>query len=263
MERTIPREIRGLVGELAERQAWLVDCRKEIDRQRRNILHLLDEIEGILQAIDWQTREIDELLQTTAPKYRETLLDMRRERDEACLALREIFLQLRETAQSVKKTELQVQEQWRELNRQVGGLGDQLGSYSEIFVVPAMAEVLTHRFQVDRLFRRVRVRRGGGTLELDMLAYPGPGSSHGEAVFVVKVESRLGEEALDRMQAILRDVHGFLPELAGRQVYGILAAVNASGEVGEKALREGIYLASIHDGQFEVQVPDGLPAPRF
>lgn len=48
----------------------------------------------------------------------------------------------------------------------------------------------------------------------------------------------------------------------GQEAVWILAAVDARPRM-EKALREGFYLARIHDGQLELQVPDGFKPRAF
>jgi hypothetical protein len=65
------------------------------------------------------------------------------------------------------------------------------------------------------------------------------------------------------MRRILRDFRELFPVHAGRKVYGVLAAVDIPDEIGEKVFREGIYLARIHDGHFEIKVPDGFQPRAF
>ena len=96
MERA-DRETRELVSTLAEKQAWLVDCRNEIYRQRLEICGLIDQVDRLLHEIGRQTHEIQGWRQVTGDLYRETLEEMLRERAEALDWLQEIFHQLCET----------------------------------------------------------------------------------------------------------------------------------------------------------------------
>ena len=49
---------------------------------------------------------------------------------------------------------------------------------------------------------------------------------------------------------------------ADKKVYGILAVVDAPESLSHRVLEAGLYLARIHDGQFEIQVPgDFQPRP--
>ena len=145
-------------------------------------------------------------------------------------------------------------QQLKELGRQLGGLGDKFGSFTEGLALPSMTKILTQRFNMDVVAPRVRARRNGHSMEV--LAYSEAKAEN--EVFLVEVKSHLREEALDQIRKMLREFHEFFPGHAGKKVYGILAAVDAPEDVRNKALREGIYLARIHDGQFELQVPDGF-----
>jgi hypothetical protein len=49
----------------------------------------------------------------------------------------------------------------------------------------------------------------------------------------------------------------------GKKLYGILAAVDAPEAVRKKVLQEGIYLARVHDGHFELQVPKDFQPHAF
>jgi hypothetical protein len=145
--------------------------------------------------------------------------------------------------------------QLRELGKQLGGLGDKFGSYTEGLALPAMTKILTQRFHMDTVAARAQSRRNGRTFEVDVLAYSESGI---DEVYIVEVKSHLREEALDQMKKILAEFHEFFPGHRHKKVYGILAAVEAPEPVRQKVLREGIYLARVHDGQFELQVPEGF-----
>ena len=259
MERLTDRETRELVSTLAEKQAWLVECRNEIYRQRLEICDLIDQVDQLLTEISRQTQEINAWRQATGEEHRETLEKMLRERADACDWLREIFHRLCDSEQSVGKTERMVDEMWQELSRQIGGLGDRLGNFTEALLLPTLTQAMAGQFQADRLFSRVRVRKDGDTLELDVLACSGSGAN--AAVYVVQIENQLREEAFERMRSALADFHRFFPEHAEKQVHGILAAVNVSDETGEKVLREGFFLARLHGGQFAIHAPGSSLAP--
>jgi len=175
---------------------------------------------------------------------------------------RETDRQLRETDRQLQATDRQLQatdRQIKELGRQIGGLGDKFGSFTEGLALPSMTKILTQRFGMDFIAPRVRMRRNGHSMELDVLAY----SNTRDDLFVVEVKSHLREEALDQMRKTLRELRDYFPDHRDKRVYGVLAAVDAPEKLQEKVLAEGIYLARIHDGQFEIQVPDGFQPRAF
>lgn len=165
----------------------------------------------------------------------------------------------RETA----KTDKQLRETGRflrEIGRHLGGLGDKFGSFTEGMAFPSMRRLLEEHFHMNVIAPRFRVRRGGRTLELDVLAYS---NAQINEVYVVEVKSHLREDGLEQMRKILREFRDFFPEHQDKKIYGILAAVDAPEDVREKVLREGIYLARIHDEEFELDVPKDFKPRAF
>ena len=168
--------------------------------------------------------------------------------------------QIRETDRLTREHIRETDRLTREHGKQIGGLSDKFGSFTEGLALPSMTKILMQRFQMDVVAPRVKARDNGHSMEIDVLAYSNRPDGD---VFVVEVKSHLREEALDQMRRILRDFHEFFPLHRGKKVYGILAAVDTPDDLRERVLREGIYLARVHDGQFEIQVPEGFQPRAF
>jgi hypothetical protein len=178
-------------------------------------------------------------------------------------AQRELVEAQKETEQQIRETDKQLKEtdrKLREVGKQLGGLGDKFGSFTEGLALPSMTKILSRNFQMNRIAPRLRAQNNGRSMELDVLGYSS--APEGDAV-IVEVKSHLREEGLEQMRKILRDFREFFPEHAQRKVYGILAAVDISDDLREKVLNEGIYLARIHEGQFELQVPQDFQPQVF
>jgi hypothetical protein len=218
------QELRDIVASLAESQKETARMQAETDRQMK-------ETDRQMKETDRQMKETDRKMMETDRKMKDT------------------DGQMKETERLIQETGQQI----KELGRQLGGLGDKFGSYTEGLALPSMTKILTQRFHMDVVMARVRAQRNGRSLEVDVLAYSESGVNE---AYVVEVKSHLRGEAIVQMQTILREFHEFFPVHKGKKVYGILAAVDAPAGVRDKALQEGIYLARIHDGQFELQVPD-------
>jgi len=147
-----------------------------------------------------------------------------------------------------------------ELKKQLGGLGEKFGGFTEGMALPSMEKVLRERFGLEKVFPRPRVRRAEGrTMEVDVLAYS---DSRPEA-FIVGVKSHLRAEALAQILKALREVREFYPELGERKFFGIIAYVDAPEALCKKILEKGIYLARIHDETFEIAVPEGFKPRSF
>lgn len=203
-----------------------------------------EEIQSLLASIAVKNAKIIEIQEETARQMQET----DRRMQETGRQMEETGQQMQETDRRMKETDRQL----RELKQQIGGLGDKFGSFTEGLALPSMTKILMQRFGMTFVAPRVRIRKDGRSIELDVLAYSNSGVNE---VYIVEVKSHLREEGLDQMRRTLTDFREFFPEHAGKKVYGIIATVDTSDQIREKALREGFYLARIHDGQFELEVP--------
>lgn len=192
-------------------------------------------------------RELRELIALITARLGDVVL----QQAETAKVQREAAEERRELARERQETDRQI----RELGKQIGGLGDKFGGFTEGLALPSMTKILTQRFGVTAISPRFMVRRNGRSLEIDVLAYSNGGRNE---AFVVEVKSRLREDGLEQMRNILREFKELLPEHADKKVYGILAAVDIPPDIAAQVLREGIYLARIHDDQFQIQVPDGF-----
>lgn len=159
---------------------------------------------------------------------------------------------LRETERVLKEESEETNRQLRELKQQLGRLGEKFGSFTEGMAFPSMRKLLQQRFHMDVITLRALARKNGHSMELDVLAYSNTSVNE---VYIVEVKSHLREDGLEQMKKQLREFHDFFPGHAGKKVYGILAAVDIPADLRARVLREGIYLALIHDDEFELQVP--------
>lgn len=177
---------------------------------------------------------------------------------ELTSAQKETDRQLRETDQRQKETAQQQKEtdrQLKELGKQIGGLGSKFGSFTEGLALPSMESILRQRFGMEIISSRVRASHGGQHMEIDVLTYAN-GSVN--TAYIVEVKSHPREEAITQLKTILQRFRTFFPEHRDKQLYGILAAVDLSPELREKILREGLYVARIHDQVFELDIPENF-----
>ena len=76
--------------------------------------------------------------------------------------------------------------------------------------------------------------------------------------YVVEVKSHPREEPIAQIKTLLENFRRYFPEHGNKTVYGILAAVDLAPAIRERALREGLYVARIHDNVFEMGTPEGF-----
>jgi len=201
----------------------------------------------IAELAETQKRNAEDLRLQTEENSRQAEESRRRD-EELRRRQEESRLQVEDTSRSLKETGRYI----AEIGRQLGGLGDKFGSFTEGMAYPSMRKLLEERFKMNVIGPRVRARRNGRSMEVDVLAYSNADINE---VYVVEVKSHLREDGLEQMRKILREFREFFPEHRDKKIYGILAAVDAPDDIRERVLREGIYLARIHDEEFELAVP--------
>jgi hypothetical protein len=163
--------------------------------------------------------------------------------------------QLAETSREVKATGRQI----RELKIQLGGLGNKFGSFTEGLALPSMTKILTH-LGATFVAPRVRIRRNGTTIELDVFAYANQGANK---AWVVEVKSHVRDEHLAELLGTLRRFPDFFPEHADKELYGILAGVDIPEDLPACAVAAGVYLARIRDDTFQLISPPGFVPKSF
>ena len=176
------------------------------------------------------------------------------------VAQRETDRQLKETDRQLKETDRQLKEtdrhrlrkQLKELGKQIGGLGEKFGGFTEGMALPSMTKILTEDFGMEVVTPRVKVRKAGRSLELDVLAYA---NSECNAAYVVEIKSHLRPDGIEQLQNILEQFRTFFPEHADKALYGIMAVVDAPEDLRQEALSAGIFMAGINDEQFKLEVP--------
>jgi len=167
----------------------------------------------------------------------------------------EVWQLLGELVQAQKETDRKFKEtdrQIKELGKQIGGLGKKFGSFTEGLALPSMETILRQRFGMEIISPSVRASKQGQHLEIDVLAY-----ANGDinTAYIVEVKSHAREEAIDQLKELLEKFRVFFPEHQHKKLYGILAAVDLSPTMKERILKEGLYVARIHDEVFELDIP--------
>lgn len=195
----------------------------------------------------------------TETELRELIGSLARSQVETDRILQRMALAAEERYLEAEQRQQENDRQLKELGKQIGGLGEKLGGYTEGMAYPSMRKLLAERFGMKFIAPRVLARRNGRSLELDVLAY-GDDEQDGDA-YLVEVKSRLRREDLVRTREKMRQAVDFIPNLRGKRLYGILAAVDIPQDLAAQVLAKGLYLARIRDDVFELQEPAGF-TPR-
>src|SRR2546427_8508115 len=159
--------------------------------------------------------------------------------------LADLIASQKEAVEERKKTEKAI----RQVNKQLGELGNKFGSFTEGMAFPSMEKILRNRFKMDVVALRAKSRQNGHSIEIDVMAYDN--GSRNE-VDLVEVESHLTRESIDQMIETIERFPTFFGAHSHRNIYGIIAAVDIPDNLRAEVLNKGLYLARIHDGEFEL-----------
>ncbi|GAB3886292.1 DUF3782 domain-containing protein [Spirosoma agri] len=167
---------------------------------------------------------------------------------EATTNFDDIHQILREIAKSQQETDRIT----RQNAKMLGDLGNKFGSFTEGMAFPSMEKVLRKQFGLTTITTNYKTEYGPDTLEVDVL-----GIANGQinTVVLVEVKSHLKERDIEQLLKNLDRFRRFHPEYAGKKLYGILASVQGTREVKQKAMDAGLFVASIHDEVFELKTP--------
>jgi hypothetical protein len=163
-----------------------------------------------------------------------------------------------------EKTMEDLKRQIRELGKQLGGLGNKFGSFAEGMLIATVKRIFTEELGLPQAAERARSRVivGGSPrfMEIDVLGY-----ANGErnAVCLAEIKSHLREDGIEQLLRQLAEFPRFFPEHAGKQMYGMIAAVDAPIDLQERVWREGLYLVLMHDDVAELTLPAGFIATNF
>ena len=188
--------------------------------------------------------------QAEAAKRDEELAKLNAERIEEAAKLNA------ELAKERKKTEQML----RELGKQIGGLGNKFGLFTEGIAMPSVARLLFKRFGVEDFAVGRQKRIGADTIELDALGVVN--GSRMEA-YIVEVKSNLRSQDIAQLHSIIPRFREMFPEYAAYKVFGVLAVSKANENTLREAWQEGFYVIGFENHLMRFREPEGFEAKVF
>ena len=211
------------------------------------------------QLIKEQSREADRRFKETDRQFKETDRQFKEnalESKETDRRLKELEHIVREQSRQIDKQTYQIEKQ----GQQIGGIGDKFGYFTEGMALPSMERILMERFKMTFIMPRVRIRKNGKTIEIDVLAYA---NDDVDLAVVVEVKSRVKNDAIEQLRKMMTQFREFYPEHRDKGLVGILAGVDWDRGIAEKAREVGFSTAAIRDEIFELTTPEGFEARRW
>ena len=188
----------------------------------------------------------------TDEELKEIVASIAVEHRELVVAQKETDRQLKAQAVEAEHDRREMKKSNRELGKQIGGLANKFGSFTEGLALPSMQQILRSQFNMEVVSPSVRVKKGDEELEIDVLSYANGTLNE---VYVVEVKSHLRDEGVDQLSDIVNRFRHFFPEHKDKKLYGIMAAVEMSNRLKERVLSKGFYAAKISDEVFSIDVP--------
>ncbi len=258
------QELKDLVAGLATAQ---VETSRELKELAQGADQRRRETEEMMRAqseeADRRRRETEEMMRAlskeTDRRRRETEEMMRALSKETDRRRRESDERMRALNKKADRRRREIDLQLEELGKQIGGLGEKFGSYTEGMAELGIRRLLKERFGAGAVTMGFELSRDGESMEIDSLGYSNTGRNE---VYVVEIKSKLRQKGIDQLLKTLRRFPRFFPEHRGKKLYGILAVAEVPQALAGKALDQGLYLARL-GSTVELAVPEGFEPRSF
>lgn len=137
----------------------------------------------------------------------------------------------------------------KEIGKQIGYIGNSFGRFTEGLFLPSLEKILLKDFGMDTVAPRIKRRRNGSNVELDVLSFS---SGEKNTAIVVEIKSNLKYDDVTEFLDMLEKFPKFFPEHRDKRIYGMLAAVSISPELKAQAEKFGLYVVKISDETFRL-----------
>jgi hypothetical protein len=142
-----------------------------------------------------------------------------------------------ETERILKEQSQKTDRQIKQVNDQIGKLGNRLGEFVEYQVRPCAVELFRQRgIDVHELQSDVAVKRMEGGLEIDLLVV------NETEVVLVEVKSKLTQRDVDEHLQRLNKFKRLMPRYQNMKAFGAVAAMVVSEEVANYAYSKGLFV---------------------
>ncbi|MGE0082853.1 MAG: hypothetical protein AB7S75_00385 [Desulfococcaceae bacterium] len=156
---------------------------------------------------------------------------------ETSREMREGYQELRKLFRETDKKFQETDRKFKETDRRIGDITGKWGRFVEGLVVPAMVSLFAKRgIEIERISQRVKVRKKGGEMEVDVLGV------NGEYAVPVEVKSTLSTDDVKEFIEKLGKFRQFFPEYAARKIVGAVAGIVMDGGADKFAYRQGLFV---------------------
>ncbi len=169
-------------------------------------------------------------------------------------AVAEIWQLFKETDARFKETDARLDKRFEETDKKIRELSglftSQWGKMIEALVEPNALKLFQERgIQVHYIYRRVKSKQHGRTMELDLLL------ENSDEVVVIEVKSTLRiSNVQDFLERKMKQFLEFFPRYQGYRIYGGVAGLDIVEEADRYAYRRGLFvLSAAGDGVAQIK----------
>jgi len=159
----------------------------------------------------------------------------------------------KETDRELKERFTETDRQLKNLGREIGGLGNTFGRFTEGFMLESLECILREKFQL-----RYTVQNAHGpnrSIEYDLIAYE---NTTINTVIAVEIKTQLTEDAILQVKRQLELFPSIFPEHKDKKLFGAIAAVTDKEKLHEMLWKEGLYYFCASDDVVKLKIPKGF-----
>jgi hypothetical protein len=224
-----------------------------------DVWQLLAELATAQKETERRFQETDRILKEQSLETDRRLQETDRRLQETDRILKEQSLEtdrrLQETDRILKQQSQKTDQQIKQVNQQLGKLGNRLGEFVEWQVRPSVVRLFRERgIDVHELQSDVSVKRIDGGLEIDLLVV------NETEVVLVEVKSKLTQKDVDEHKERLDKFKRLMPRYQNMRALGAVAGMIVTDEVANYAYRQGLFvLAQSGESMMILNSPEFQP----
>lgn len=148
----------------------------------------------------------------------------------------------------------------RQNQKQLGELGNKLGSFAEGLAYPTVERIMSETFGMTSVSQNQKVRKGGEMIEIDVFGYANGATN---TAIVGEIKSHFRESHVEQLEEICGKIREFMPEHRGKKIYGMVIFVNGEQGAINRAIKRGFYVVQSSDENFKLITPENFEAKNF
>lgn len=185
--------------------------------------------------------------------------------DDIWIILRELAQSQKETDRKFQETDRKIKEMIQETDRQInkvnasiGRLGNRLGDFIEDAVRPSAVRLFYERgIEVHEVYQNVSAQRGGEGIEIDLLVV------NDKDVIVIECKSNLKQDDVNEHLERLVKVKRLLPAYAKAHIMGAVAAMVIPDNVAQYCYRKGLFVIGQSGDHLEIRNDERFKPERW